>query len=274
MGAADARVRRIGADGVGGFVSQALPHPQDFAADLTRELAARISAQPVTGVRPRRAATLILIDRTGPAPRVLMGRRHSGHKFMPGSFVFPGGRMEAADGRMPVASALSSVTEAKLMRCLRRPSAAAARAIALAAIRETFEETGLLIGVSEARTPVRKQSPMWQAFAGHGVLPSLESIHFIGRAITPPRNKMRFDAIFLAADASAVAKTVEDVVGPESELVELTWVTVAEALELGPVAITRVILRELENRVALGMGRDLPVPSYRFRRNQWIRDEI
>ncbi|MGB8186236.1 MAG: NUDIX hydrolase, partial [Pseudolabrys sp.] len=39
---------------------------------------------------PRDAATLMLIDRSGPAPRVLLGRRHAGHKFMPGKFVFPG----------------------------------------------------------------------------------------------------------------------------------------------------------------------------------------
>src|SRR5262245_63625093 len=46
---------------------------------------------------PRDAATLMLIDRSGAKPKVLLGRRHANHKFMPGKFVFPGGRIEALD---------------------------------------------------------------------------------------------------------------------------------------------------------------------------------
>ena len=88
-----------------------LPHPQDLAAALTQELYARVISQPVTGVKPRKAATLILIDRSGPEPKVLMGKRHAGHKFMPGKFVFPGGRVEPADRRMNIAGALDSITE-------------------------------------------------------------------------------------------------------------------------------------------------------------------
>ena len=44
---------------------------------------------------PRDAATLMLIDRSGHTPKVLLGRRHAGHKFMPGKFVFPGGRISS-----------------------------------------------------------------------------------------------------------------------------------------------------------------------------------
>src|SRR5262249_1706263 len=98
-------------------------------------------------VRPKDAATLILGDRSGSVPKVLLGKRHHGHKFMPGKFVFPGGRVDPADQHMPVARTLHPHTEAHLMKRLQRPSAAKARAFALAAIRETFEETGLLLGV-------------------------------------------------------------------------------------------------------------------------------
>ena len=255
-------------------MTPSLPHPQDFAAELTRELFARISAQPVTGARPRPAATLIIVDRSGPVPKVLMGKRHEGHKFMPGKFVFPGGRIEPADRRMNITGVLDPVTEQKLMQCLRDPSPSGARAIALASIRETFEETGILIGDAEVGAPADPPSGAWREFAAHNVFPSLEGIHFIGRAITPPRNKMRFDAHFLAADAGSIAHRVDGVIGPDSELVELRWVAIAEALDMGLVAITRVMLRELENRVALGMSRYLPVPCYRFGRNGWIRSEI
>jgi 8-oxo-dGTP pyrophosphatase MutT (NUDIX family) len=100
-------------------------------------------------LRPRDAATLILIDRAGPWPLVLMGRRHAGHKFMPGKFVFPGGRIEPGDRRMSVAGPLDALVEDKLMARTRRPSPGFARALALAAIRETFEATGLALGVTD-----------------------------------------------------------------------------------------------------------------------------
>jgi len=55
-------------------------------------------------VRPRDAATLILIDRSGERPRVLVGRRHDKVVFMPGKYVFPGGRVDPTDHRIPTAA--------------------------------------------------------------------------------------------------------------------------------------------------------------------------
>src|SRR4051794_18484273 len=104
-------------------------------------------------VRPKDAATLILIDRTAKKPKVLMGRRHAGHKFMPGKFVFPGGRIEPGDRRMVATGALHPRIEDRLLARVQRPTSQRARALALAAIRETFEETGLLLGTTEFRAP-------------------------------------------------------------------------------------------------------------------------
>src|SRR5580704_4304573 len=104
-------------------------------------------------LRPRDAATLILVERTRGSTRVLMGKRHEGHKFMPGKFVFPGGAVEPGDRRMTVAGALDAVVEAKLLARTRRTSPEFARALALAAIRETFEETGLALGVTDRGAP-------------------------------------------------------------------------------------------------------------------------
>ena len=64
--------------------------------ELARDIAEHVAQVPSHAhgnpyMRPRNAATLIIIDRKGKEPKVLMGRRHSGHKFMPGKFVFPGG---------------------------------------------------------------------------------------------------------------------------------------------------------------------------------------
>ena len=142
-----------------------LPHAQNFAAELDKELFARLSTGPITGVRPKRAATLILIDRSGPAPKVLMGLRHAGHKFMPGKFVFPGGRLEPTDRLMSPMTLLASQTQSQLMACMHRPTLAGAKAVALAAIRETFEETGLLLG-TKTSAPIHDAPPgVWQDFA-------------------------------------------------------------------------------------------------------------
>lgn len=222
-------------------------------------------------VRPKDAATLILVDRSGRAPKVLLGKRHHGHKFMPGKFVFPGGRVDPVDRRMPFARPLDPHAEAQLMKRLQRASAAKARAFALAAIRETFEETGLLLGVrGEVAVPVPRGP--WSAFAQAGFLPDLGTLHFIGRAITPPGRPRRFDTRFFTMDATAIAHRIEGMTGPDAELVELVWMTLAEAKQLDMAAVTGVMLEELDARIADGFGHDLPVPLYSMPRGRFRRE--
>ena len=223
------------------------------------------------GIRPRDAATLILVDRTGDAPKVLLGRRHHAHKFMPGKFVFPGGRVEPVDVRMAKAAHLDPRVEQRLMRNVKRPNSTRARALALAAIRETFEETGLLLGVRKDEAPATGKGT-WAEIANAGVHPDLGDIHFIIRAITPPGRPRRFDTRFFTADASAVVHRIEGVVGPDTELVELVWVPIAEAKRLDMPAVTGVALDELEARVAAGFSHDLPVPFYRMLHRRFSRE--
>ena len=137
-------------------------------------------------MRPRDAATLILVERTRGKTRVLMGKRHAGHKFMPGKFVFPGGAVEPSDRRMSVAGPLDEAVEAKLLAHTRRSSPDYARGLALAAIRETFEETGLALGVTDRGPPQTTPSETWARFAATGVFPALDGMDFLARAITPP----------------------------------------------------------------------------------------
>src|SRR5713226_7225016 len=122
-------------------------------ADLAEHLTRTERDQSFPYLRPKDAATIILIDRSGAEPKVLMGRRHHGHKFMPGKFVFPGGRVERADRRVWAATALDSRIEVRLMQEVRRPSAEKARGFALAAIREVFEKTGLVLGTRMDEPP-------------------------------------------------------------------------------------------------------------------------
>jgi 8-oxo-dGTP pyrophosphatase MutT (NUDIX family) len=218
-------------------------------------------------VRPRDAATLILIDRSKAMPHVLLGRRHHSHKFMPGMFVFPGGRVETDDRRMPTAAPLDPRVEARLLKDVKSPSPGKARGFALAAIRETFEETGLLLGTrprEELKLPDRGLDAPWTAFAEAGVLPDLGDIHFIARAITPPRRPRRFDTRFFAVDAQAIALREDGKVGPDSELVELVWLPIEDAKRLELPPITKAVLDELEMRTAAGFSHDLPAPFYRM----------
>lgn len=210
-------------------------------------------------LRPRDAATLILVDRRRGGPRVLMGRRNPALAFMPGKFVFPGGRTEPGDRRMPVANALPDYAEAALMRQVTRPPQDLGRMLALAAIRETFEETGLVVGTTEYGPP-ETVPPGWEAFGRHGVLPDLEALHLVARAITPPKRVRRFDTRFFTAERGAIAAEEPGRIGPEAELVELEWLRLDAARKLDLPYITRTILDELETQIAAGFApyREIP----------------
>jgi 8-oxo-dGTP pyrophosphatase MutT (NUDIX family) len=220
--------------------------------------------------KPVDAATLIIIDRSGAVPKVLLGRRHAGHVFMPGKFVFPGGSVEKDDAAMPVAAALHPDIERRLKAQIDPAAAPAPHAIALASIRETFEETGLLLGgkrAEEAAVP----AGIWTTFAEAGFYPDLSVLHFINRAITPPGFPRRFDARFFATEIGSVAHKIDGIVHADAELVELTWVTIPDARRLDLPMITHIVLEELEARVAAGLKTSLPVPFYRTIDGQFTR---
>ncbi|HWP26232.1 MAG TPA: NUDIX hydrolase [Xanthobacteraceae bacterium] len=222
-------------------------------------------------LRPKDAATLILLDRTGPVPKVLMGRRHTRHVFLPGKFVFPGGSVDRADRMIPVASELHPLTAERLMRCVTKPSATKARTLALTAIRETFEETGLLIGRASDVAAQIPHGP-WAAFAKAGIAPDLAVLHFVARAVTPPHRPRRYDTRFFAVDISAVTHRIERGAGADAELVELNWVPVAEASQLDLIPITKLVLRDLQEQLDAGFRRDLPVPYYRMLHGKRVRE--
>ncbi|MGB2219471.1 MAG: NUDIX hydrolase [Henriciella sp.] len=197
--------------------------------------------------RPRDAATLILVKKDALATRVLMGKRSAGHDFMPKKYVFPGGRVDPPDGRVPASSELNSEQENRLRYKSRRQP----RAFALTAIRETFEETGLIIGRNAIA--VRQVPAGWQALADLNILPSLEHLAFIGRAITPPYRPKRFDARFFMADADKVL--IDDRPPMDgAELHDLRWVTLDEAYALDLPNVTRFMLDEVEQHLSTNVA--------------------
>jgi 8-oxo-dGTP pyrophosphatase MutT (NUDIX family) len=192
-------------------------------------------------VRPRDAATLVLYRLDDYAPRILMGCRSAGHDFMPDKFVFPGGRVDAGDGAAPSVDELSEPeAEALRTKCRRQP-----RAFALTAIRETFEETGLIVG----KPGEAKACPeSWAEFYALGVSPALSGLSFVGRAITPPMRHKRFDARFLMADASKVLVDDRPPVDG-AELNMLKWFTLKEIEDLDLPNVTRYVISEVEARL-------------------------
>lgn len=192
---------------------------------------------------------------------------------MPGVMVFPGGRVEPSDRSMSAYGMLADHTERGLLTRIVRPSPTKARALAMSAIRETFEETGILLGEKGLGAPATS-SEHWRAFAEHEVFPSLEGLHFFARAITPPDRSRRFDTRFFMVDSSAIAHQTDGVVGPDSELTELKWLSFDEARAGNLVWITRTILEEAAKRLEIGLEKDVPVPFYREWRGKRLREEI
>ena len=204
-------------------------------------------------VRPRDAATLIIVRRDASKPRVLMGRRNGGHDFMPDLWVFPGGRIDRSDFRAPYATDLRPEVAARLAKTA---PARRARALALTAIRETFEEAGLLLAKA---VPPRPAAGPWREFLALGAAPDLAALDFVYRAVTPPYRHKRFDARFFMAGAEHLISLERR---PDcGELDEIAWVDLDEAMKLDLPAITRAVLVELGLRLEVAAR---PAPSMRF----------
>jgi 8-oxo-dGTP pyrophosphatase MutT (NUDIX family) len=222
--------------------------------------------------RPKDAATLILVDRSSTVPKVLVGKRHDKVVFMPGKFVFPGGRVDKADNRVPVAASMSSELEENLLKGSPRINAARAKSLAIAAIREACEETGLCLG-RKAEGAAPKLEGAWKPFAEAGLLPDPSGLFLIARAITPPGRVRRFDTRFFTADASAITHRVEGVIHADAELVELVWVEIGSKPLSDLHPMTKNVLGELERRLATGpLRHDAPVPFFHFYGGRMHRD--
>lgn len=212
--------------------------------------------------RPRDAATLVLVDHSTGEPRVLMGRRRADQVFLPNKYVFPGGGVDRADARAPSMDELAPLDVAKLSAAVRgEVSPSRPRALALAAVRETFEETGLLVGASRTAGRLPDAGP-WRAFLDHGVVPRLSVLTFFARAITPPGRPRRYDTRFFLADASAIARRIDVTDG---ELSRIDWFAIEEMRSLDLPGITRVVIEDLADRLAGGTSA-AGVPFY-FHRN-------
>lgn len=206
-------------------------------------------------VKPRDAASLVLVDRRDGETRVLMGKRHARMAFAPDAFVFPGGKLDPDDLKVRPATSFSGQAH----RLIESDPAARsmAQALAVAAIRETFEETGLLIAAPGdiGITP----GEAWAHFRQLNVAPRLDGLHLAARAITPVESPIRFHARFFIADARSASGELRG----SGELEELGWYTIKEALKLPVIDVTEFVLRGVAEARFVPEARGIPLFGYR-----------
>jgi 8-oxo-dGTP pyrophosphatase MutT (NUDIX family) len=212
-------------------------------------------------VRPRHAATLILVRRDAAEPRLLMGRRAGGHDFMPGKWVFPGGRVDRCDFFAPAATELRPEVQAEVAASApKRRAHSLPRALAMAAVRETFEEAGLLLARPH---PVRPAVGGWRAVLEQGAAADLAALDYVGRAVTPYMAPKRFDARFFMAEAAALISLER---APDTgELGEIDWFNLKDAAALDLPTVTGMVIREIGERL---QHPDRPPLSIIFRPGQ------
>jgi 8-oxo-dGTP pyrophosphatase MutT (NUDIX family) len=205
----------------------------------------------VTIARANDAASLVIYRQRGNAIEVLMGRRKKQARFAPGVYVFPGGMVDAADSKidrpMPFKMAgLSKQANRKL------------QTLALTAVRETFEETGLVLGQKGVLPKI--EHPSWEKYHLLGMVPALQHLHYLGRAITPSGSATRFHARFFVAAHEHFSGSFID----EGELLDIRWVKLASACELPMFDVTEFMLDEMQRYLA-GPRQTTPLMSYRGR---------
>lgn len=202
----------------------------------------RIGVVDKTAIRD--AATVIVLRDRASNPRILMGQRGANAAFMPNKFVFPGGAVDARDATVPLAERVSEPCASRLVE---GSASDISHALAVAAIRELWEETGLVLGKPgtwDGPTP-----PDWMGFAQTGHVPSASDLQFVFRALTPPGRPRRFDARFFLVDGETIASDLDDFSAASDELSHLQWVALRDARGFDMPFITEVVLAEIQGRV-------------------------
>lgn len=203
-----------------------------------------MQGQTVDKTAIRNAATVIVLRDRASDPAILMGQRGAKAAFMPNKFVFPGGALDPGDAHVPLVTPLEELCRARLAEDSPEDLH---HALAAAAIRELWEETGLVLGHPGAwPDPVPED---WRSFARTGHLPAAEGLQFVFRALTPPGRPRRFDARFFLVDAERIATDIDDFTHASDELSHLQWIPLREARAFDLPFITEVVLAEIAERV-------------------------
>jgi len=216
---------------------------------------------------PLPAATVALLRDGAQGLEVLLLRRAAHSGFVPGAYVFPGGRVDLADHDKLVLARLDGLEPEDAARRLGIPwGEPPAVAFYVAALREAFEETGILVGTDEEGVAPRtaREDPTVDALRDHlmghrarfhevldrmGCRLDGGAMEYVAHWITPEAEPRRFDTRFFAA---RVRGGTHPVVDPR-EMSEALWITPAEALrrnEEGTLPLVFPTFRTLEDLAA------------------------
>jgi 8-oxo-dGTP pyrophosphatase MutT (NUDIX family) len=188
-------------------------------------------------VKPRDAATLIIWRNGNNGVEALMGRRSRKAAFVPDFYVFPGGRLDPLDHQVRPATPLNSTLVGSMGV---RGSKKMAETLAITAVRETFEETGLLL--AESGDVGIDSHPDWTYWKERGLAPELHNLGYFGRAITSPVSPIRFNARFFIVHADLL----QGQLGGSGELSELAFYPAADVIDNMPIVdVTEFMLTSL-----------------------------
>jgi len=207
-------------------------------------------------VKPRDSASMLVLRTGSNGLEVLMGRRGRKAVFS-NAYVFAGGKVDRADRRPIPARDLHPDLGRRLSS-----DPGKSRAIAMAAVRETFEETGLVLGAPGDLGDTGDAS--WDDMRALGLAPDLEKLHYVGQAITPASRAVRFNARFFCA----WAKDMTGDLGGSGELADLAFIPARDALELPTVDVTQFMLEEILRREAAGFVTPSQYPFFGYRNDR------
>jgi recombination protein RecT len=223
-----------------------MPKP-DFVIPFDRlpeRFAESVAHPPAVPATPRPAATVVLLRDGANDMEVLLLRRVRTSGFVPGAYVFPGGRVDGADATPAVVDRLDGLSAQEAERRLELPGARPpALAYYLAAVREAFEETGILIGCAadggapttaaddEAVDTLRNEL-MGDRLSFDGVLDRMGcridggAMEYFAHWITPEPEPRRYDTRFFGARVRHGARALVD----PREMTDAVWLTPTKAL--------------------------------------------
>jgi 8-oxo-dGTP pyrophosphatase MutT (NUDIX family) len=190
------------------------------------------------------AATLVLLrDRGDAGLEVLLIQRHRASKFAAGDYVFPGGKVEADDNPEDAARWCAGLDVARAARLLGlEHDPAAALGYWIGAIREAFEEVGVLLAYDAGGRPVRVAGPrfadyrracqaenraFWDMLRAERLTLATDGLVYFAHWITPEEQPLRFDTRFFAAEMPAAQEASAD----DKEIIDVRWLSPREAQE-------------------------------------------
>jgi len=192
-------------------------------------------------VTPSPAATLVLVRARG-ALEVLLTQRHHASRFAGGDYVFPGGRIEPDDNPADAVAWCRGLTRAAAARRLGLEDSHAALGYWIGAIREAFEEVGVLLAYGPGGDLVLPQADrfaeyrhachadnraFWEMLRTEKLTLATDQLVYFSHWITPEENPIRFDTRFFAAEMPPGQEAVAD----DKEIIAVRWLTPADAME-------------------------------------------